>query len=67
VNHTPHGEEADDLDGRHHHDGGPAVVSGGEPDRVHAVLTRAGLADVSHVAVDDDAAPLWLMRARGRD
>jgi ubiquinone/menaquinone biosynthesis C-methylase UbiE len=44
-----------------------AIVSGGEPDRVHAVLTRAGLADVSHVAVDDDAAPLWLMRARGRD
>jgi ubiquinone/menaquinone biosynthesis C-methylase UbiE len=43
-----------------------AVVCREEPDRVHAVMTRAGLVDVSHVAVDDDAAPLWLMRARGR-
>ena len=32
-----------------------AIVSREEPDRVHAVLTRAGLVDVSHVAVDDDA------------
>ena len=44
-----------------------AVVSREEPDRVYALLTRAGLVDVSRVAVDDDAAPLWLMRARGRD
>jgi ubiquinone/menaquinone biosynthesis C-methylase UbiE len=42
------------------------VVSREEADRVHAVLTRAGLVDVSRVALDDDAAPLWLMRARGR-
>jgi hypothetical protein len=44
-----------------------AVVSREEPDRVHGVLTRAGLVDVSRVALDDDAAPRWLMRARGRD
>jgi hypothetical protein len=29
-------------------------------------MTRAGLVDVSHVAVDGDAARVWLMRARGR-
>ncbi|HKF89923.1 MAG TPA: methyltransferase domain-containing protein [Acidimicrobiia bacterium] len=44
-----------------------AVLSREEPDRAHAVLTRAGLVDVSHVAVDADAAPVWLVRARGRD
>ena len=43
-----------------------AIVSREEPARAHAALTRAGLVDVSQVAVDDDAAPLWLMRARGR-
>jgi ubiquinone/menaquinone biosynthesis C-methylase UbiE len=43
-----------------------AIVSREEPGRVHAVLTRAGLVDVSYVAVDDDAAPLWLVRSRGR-
>jgi len=44
-----------------------AVLSREEPDRAHAVLTGAGLVDVSHVAVDADAAPMWLVRARGRD
>ncbi len=44
-----------------------AIVSREEPDRVQAVLTRAGLVDVSHVAVDSDAFPVWLVRARGRD
>jgi len=43
-----------------------AVVSRDEPDRMHAVLTRAGLVDVSRVALEDAAAPLGLMRARGR-
>jgi ubiquinone/menaquinone biosynthesis C-methylase UbiE len=43
------------------------IVSREEPDRVHAVLTRAGLVDVSHVAVDVDASSVWLVRARGRD
>jgi ubiquinone/menaquinone biosynthesis C-methylase UbiE len=44
-----------------------AIVSREEPVRVHAVLTRAGLVDVSHVAFDDDSAPVWLVRARVRD
>jgi ubiquinone/menaquinone biosynthesis C-methylase UbiE len=44
-----------------------AIVSREEPDRVHATLTRAGLVDVSHVAVDSDAFPVWLLRARGSD
>ena len=34
---------------------------------MQAVLTRAGLVDVSHVAVDSDAFPVWLVRAHGRD
>jgi hypothetical protein len=44
-----------------------AIVSREEPDRVHAVLTRAGLIDVSHLAVDDEPAAAWLVRALGRD
>jgi ubiquinone/menaquinone biosynthesis C-methylase UbiE len=44
-----------------------AIVSREEPERARAVLTRAGLVDVSHVAIDDDAASVWLVRARGRD
>jgi ubiquinone/menaquinone biosynthesis C-methylase UbiE len=44
-----------------------AVVSCDEPDRIDAVLTGAGLVDVSSDAVVDDAAPAWLVRARGRD
>ena len=34
---------------------------------MHAVLIGAGLVDVSHLAVDDEAAKAWLVRALGRD
>ena len=43
-----------------------AIISREEPDRLRAVLTGAGLVDVSHLAVDDEAAPAWLVHALGR-
>ena len=34
---------------------------------MRAVLTGAGLVDAAHLAVDDEAAAAWLVRALGRD
>jgi ubiquinone/menaquinone biosynthesis C-methylase UbiE len=44
-----------------------AVVSCDEPHRIGAVLTGTGLVAVLSDAVVDDAAPVWLVRGRGRD
>jgi ubiquinone/menaquinone biosynthesis C-methylase UbiE len=45
-----------------------AVVSRDEPDGVHAVLARVGFVDVSRIPLGaDDAGPLWLVSAGGRD
>ena len=45
-----------------------AVVSRDEPDGVHAVLARVGFVDVSRIERGaDDAGPLWLVSAGGRD